>query len=104
LDKSDVLSAEKQYKKSFNVDKDILFDRIVDTLKGMNASIYGKDRRKHFIVAMRFDRSFRACIDTTEVGILIRSADNGLSEVIVYSGNYSLAEYVADRIFSQFDT
>ena len=103
LDKCDVLNAEMQHKSLFSVDKDVLFDRIVDALKGMNASIYGKDKKNHFIIAMRFDRSFRKCIDTTEVGIIIESPDNGLSEVIVHSGNYSLAKYVANKLFSQID-
>lgn len=105
LDKRDVLNSEpeSQYKNLFKVDKDILFDRIVDTLKGMNASIYGKDKRNYFILAMRFDRSFKKCIDTTQVGIVINTTDNGLSEVIVHSGNYSLARYVANKLFSQID-
>ena len=105
LDKCDVLNSEPEshYKKSFNVDKDIIFDRIIDALKSMNAFIYGKDKRSHFIVAMRFDRSFKKCTDTTEAGIVIRAADNGLSEVIIHSGNYSLARYVANKIFSEID-
>jgi hypothetical protein len=105
LDKCDVLNSESgsHYKKSFNVDKDILFDRIIDALKSMNASVYGKDKRNHFIIAMRFDRSFRKCIDTTQVGIVIKTMDNGLSEVIIHSGNYSLGRYVANKIFPEID-
>jgi len=95
----DILNAEKKYSETFKAGPGTLYEKIVLSVEGMKATVYSVDSKKRLITALRFNESYHACIDTTTVGILIRPKDAESSEVIVASGNYDLAEFVAGKLF-----
>ena len=74
-----------------------------EVLKDMGVLIFYKNEKEHYISAMYFDRIYNKCIDTTEVGIFFKEIDENATQINVACGNYGLAEFAADRIFSGLD-
>ena len=96
---ADVTNAPKLYARKFDIGREAAFNKILEILKGMQATIVKKDTKNFMIGAVRFDSAFHSCIGTTEVGIVVRPAGGTSTEVLVASGNYNLAEYVSQEIF-----
>jgi len=96
-----VENAPEKYTKVFEKTPLFCYEKTIEAVNGMNAKVEHKDSHKYFIVADRFEKVFPFCIDTTKVGILIKSPGEGKAEVMVASGNYNLAEFVADKIFKK---
>ncbi|MFH1062893.1 MAG: hypothetical protein V1747_08455 [Candidatus Omnitrophota bacterium] len=97
----DIANAEKKYTHEFAAGSEAVFEKTLKILEVMQSEIIKKDIKRSLIVAQRFDRSFHSCIDTTEVCILVNPVNQGHSEVVVVSGNYSLAEFVSEKIFNE---
>ncbi len=95
----DIQNAEQKYVKKFDSNREVIFDETLEILKKMQVEVIKKDIEKFLIVAIRFDRLFSFCIDTTPVGILINETGQNSSEVIVASGNYPLGKFVSEKIF-----
>jgi hypothetical protein len=103
LNVHDVVSSDHHYVRGYEIERDKLFDLAISTLKKMQAEILKKDRKDYLITAIGFDILFKSCINTTEVGIVIRPAGENKSEVVVYCGNYSLGKYVSDELYSRIN-
>jgi hypothetical protein len=56
-----------------------------------------------YIVAMEFDKVFRSCINTTEVGIFFAEMGDGKAGVRVTSLNYNLSQFVAEKLFNYIE-
>ncbi|MFC1576437.1 hypothetical protein ACFL3J_02065 [Candidatus Omnitrophota bacterium] len=97
----DLKETGKKYTETFSKSPSECFDETIVVLQRMNAKILHKNPGQHFIVANRFNTAYELCIDTTELGVLINAVDNNKSEVVVASGNYSLAEFVSKKVFTR---
>ncbi len=71
-------------------------------LQEMQAIVIRKSRKRGYIVANNFNRSFdERCLSSTEVGIFL--SEDGLSktQVKISSLNFSLSDFVAEKIFTE---
>lgn len=86
------------------IDKDFFstYNKTLDILSAMEAVSYRKNRKRGFIVASNFSKSYGGrCIPSTEVAIFFSEVDYDRTKVEVASLNFSLADFVAQHIFSQ---
>jgi len=79
------------------------YDALYDVLYDLGVYIYLDSPAKRYLVAMRFNRVFPRCIDTTEVGFFFREEQPGLTRLEVVSLNRELALAVAERVFREID-
>ena len=56
-----------------------------------------------YIVAMEFEKVFRSCIDTTELGIFFTETGPHKTEVRVTSLNYNLSELISQKLFEYIE-
>lgn len=98
---SDVETSEQKYTKMFSLSKQECFSKILSSLEGMDAYIVYKNLKKGFIVGSEFKKVFQHCINTSEVGILIKDNFDGTVTVEAASGNYKLGKFVADEVFGR---
>jgi len=91
---------EGRYSQEFDLTVEDAYQKVKVVLKELDAYLFVDNSKKPFISAMRFDKSFVNCIDTTEVGIFFESESDNKTKVDVACGNVRLAKFVADKIFS----
>lgn len=102
LDRADVLCDKRAYSQSFSAPPDEVYCRVYDELRKMGAGICKNDDRSRFIDTYGYNQIFPGCIDTTEVGVVVRPTSvAGVSDVVVASDNYILAGRVAVNLFSR---
>ena len=87
--------AKEKYASTFNMEPSDCFERITDILQGMQARVIYSDPKEFFLVANRFDKAYRLCIDTTQVGMLVTPTEENKIRLEVTSGNYDLAKFVS---------
>ncbi len=97
----DVKNAEKQYAKTFDLGAAYCYEQALESVKDMQARPLREDREKYFLTANRFDNAYTLCIDTTQLGILIVPLGDGKSGVEIASGDYGLAKFVSEKLFSR---
>jgi len=96
-----VKNAETKYAKTFDLGAAYCYEKTLAFIHGMKAQLLNEDRKKYFLCANRFDYAYTLCLDTTQLGILITPLENGKSLVEVASGNYNLAQFVSEKLFSK---
>jgi len=79
------------------------FDQVEVIIGEMQGLIFYKSKKEQMISAMHFHHVFRDCIDTTEVGIFFKGIDESTTQVDVACGNYPLAEFVSQEIYSRLE-
>ena len=94
----DFKAAKEKYASTFNMEPSDCFERITDILQGMQAQVIYSDPKEFFLVVNRFDKSYRICIDTTQVGMLITPTESGKVRLEVASGDYDLAKFVSGEL------
>lgn len=97
----DVVDSKNKRVKIFEKSPEACFSEMAAAISVMGASITQKDPREHFLAANRFESMFKFCIDTTDVGIVVRPLAANRSEVIVASDSSYLAEAVAALLFKR---
>ena len=97
----DVENAKVKHVKTFELEPSLCYDNVLKILKKMKARVGREKRKQGFIVAHGFDKVYEFCIGTTAVGILIKAAEGGKSEVEIASQNYALAKFVSAEIFEK---
>jgi len=97
----DVEESKKKHEASFDINADLCFENIIKILRTMGALIPHQDKEHYFIEAYRFNEAFKPCIDTTEVGILMKPEAENKTRVIIVSDNYYLADFVSKEIFKK---
>lgn len=95
---ADIENAAKKYIQTAPEPPDEVFDRVLANIRRMGAETRSVDRKTYCIVAYRFEKKFKACIDTTMVGILLKRAPDGRTEVTVASDNWHLGAFVSSII------
>jgi len=99
---SDVTGASRAYMQTFAAPPDETYNRVLVELDDMKVSFYKREDNCRFVVTYGYHAIYAGCIDTTEVGILVRDAPAaGNAEVLVVSGNIRLASRVARDLFSR---
>ena len=93
--------AKEKYASTFDMKPSHCFERTTDILQGMQARVIYSDPKEFFLVANRFDRSYRLCIDTTQVGMLITPMEKNKIRLEVTSGDYDLAKFVSGELFGK---
>jgi len=98
LSESDILSIEPRSEESVKADADRVYELSIPIVDEMSATIIKNDPKKRMIVALGFDKHFPSCLNTTEVGIIIKEKAPGRSRVIVTSESSELAILVASEL------
>lgn len=102
LNPDDVACASRAYVQTFAAPPDAVYCRVLEEILGMGASINKREDRQRFIVVYGFNAIYPGCIDTTEVGIIVRdSRTPGAAEVLVASDNTILGARVARDLFKR---
>jgi len=87
--------------KVFNYEYNFCYEKTLEVLKEMGVYVFRENKKKHFIVAMNFDKIFKKCIDTTEVGIFFKEIENKQTKIDVTCGNLNLVKFASEEIFSR---
>ena len=90
----------KIYNKTFDKDFFSFYRKITQELKEMGVSSYRGSQKENFLVVNQFNKAFAQCDNATEVAIFFTELDMLKTKVEVSSLNYSLAEFVASKLFS----
>ena len=93
----------KVYAKIFDSDFFSCYEQITRDLKEMQTSFYRGSREQSFIVVTHFNGVFAQCSEATEVAIFFTEVDKVKTKVEVTSLNYSLAEFVASKLFDDLE-
>ncbi len=100
----DAKSAERKYARTFNKDVSLCFAKSLDVLKQLNSYVLRADKKRNFILACDFSNAVKFCIDSTQVGILIKRQDADKTQIEVVSQNYHLAEFVSAKLFAALES
>lgn len=92
---------EGWYGKSFNYSYIESFEKVEDALMDMGVKIRYKNIKEKTILAWFFDKIYDSCIDTTKVTISFKEIDPNRTEVSVACGNYGLAKFTSEEIYSR---
>jgi len=90
-----------RYSRIFNCPYPVCYEEVQGILIRMGALIFIKNKKGHMISAMHFDKIYRYCIDTTEVGIFFKEIGPAKTQIDVACGNYGLAKFASEKIFSR---
>ena len=93
---------KEAHAKVFDKDLSSCYALTVKALSGWKAVIF-KNRQDDYIVAMEFEKVFRSCINTTELGIFFTQTAPNKTEVKVTSMNYNLSEFIARKLFTYIE-
>ncbi|PIU42193.1 MAG: hypothetical protein COS99_01440 [Candidatus Omnitrophica bacterium CG07_land_8_20_14_0_80_42_15] len=94
----ELMSARKDaLKQSFDISYDQGFERALNTLDQMKATVYAKNKKERYIVAMKI----KGCIDTTEVGIFFSEESPNKLSVEIFSKSPKAKNIVSIKIFSE---
>ena len=100
-----VQSLEKEkvrYSKIFEKDPSYCYAKVAEALKKWDADIF-QQKKESYIIAMRLDRSFKSCTDTTELGIFFKTPQPQKTQVEVVSLNHWLSKAVAEKLFEYIE-
>jgi len=97
----DFKSAKEKYGSTFDMEPSQCFEKTMNILQGIEAQVIYSDPKEFFLVANRFDKSYRLCIDTTQVGMLITPTESGKVRLEVASGDYDLAKFVSGELVTK---
>lgn len=89
---------KEEHVKVFDQDASYCYERTRFILTKWGAVAYDKIRGE-YIVAMKLDKVFPSCIDTTELGIFFTAIEPHKTEVKVTSLNYNLSKYISNKLF-----
>jgi hypothetical protein len=87
-----------RYSKIFDKDIAYCYKETLEALKKWGAVVF-LQRDKDCIIAVKLDRIFNSCIDTTEVGIFFKEIGPDKTQVDVTSLNYQLGQFVSENLF-----
>ncbi|MFA5271477.1 MAG: hypothetical protein WC412_03940 [Candidatus Omnitrophota bacterium] len=101
-------TAEKKYKKIFEMKPEDCFKRVHDIFAQKHVIFVKSDFKNKLIAAYGFTDYFKPKpdqteINTTEVGVLFKEVSEGETEVIVISDDFSLAGFIADELFKKLE-
>ncbi len=94
---------ERRYAGLVEADFEESYDALYDVLFGLGVHIYLDRPGDRYLVAMKFNRIFPRCGETTEVGFFFGEEEPGLTRLEVVSPNRELARFAAERVFSEID-
>ena len=85
-------------------DKDITrcYELTAQAMKKWDAVIF-QEYKDGYIVAIEFEKVFRSCINTTEVGIFFNQTAVAKTEVKVTSLDYNLSQFIAPKLFDYIE-
>lgn len=85
--------------KVFNCNYNFCYDKTLEVLKEMKVYVFLKNKKEHYIVAMNFDKIFKKCINTTEVGIFFKEMENKQTKIDITCDNLNLSKFASNEIF-----
>ena len=97
LSVSDVRNSKTRQTQQYDISSGECIAKIKEVLSEMK-TIVRENRRKNFIYADNFQKAFKSCIDTTQVGIVVTPWEKNKSQVDVASANNDLAAFVSKKI------
>ncbi len=89
----------KLYTKVINCDFFSCYEIIYQQFQEIGAHYYRGNRQKSFLVFTNLNSAFKQCSESTEVAVFFKDLAPLKTEVQISSLNYSLAEFVAEKIF-----
>ena len=94
---SDVKNSKTRQTQQYDIGSEECLAKIREALKELKA-IVREDTKNNLILADNFQKKFKSCIDTTQVGIVVTPWEKNKSQVDVASGNADLAAFVSKKI------
>ncbi|MBN1354146.1 MAG: hypothetical protein JW994_05730 [Candidatus Omnitrophica bacterium] len=92
-----------RYIRVFDSPRDVCYDKVLDILKEIKVQVRHKSTKEKSILAWYFNNIYGNCIDTTKVSIFFKELTPGKTQVDVACGNYDLAKFASDEIFSRLE-
>ena len=80
-------------------DFDTTCQTVLNKLEDLNVTYHKKHNDPCLIISYGDDQAYDQCIDTTQVGLLVKKVDEGKVQVSVYSQNIGLEQFVSDNVF-----
>ena len=104
LSVDDVANAKKKFSKVVAIDPVTCVEKtagiVTITMKAqLTGSLVNDSTDSFWLRAIKFDKFYPTCIDTTQVAILIKKKGRDKSRVEVFSDNIFLAEAVSSKLF-----
>jgi len=87
-----------KYSKSFEKDVQYCYRTTKDALDKWNASVW-YEQENCYIIAIKFNKIYKNCIDTTELGIFFKEEGPQKTQVEVSSMNHHLSQFVSEKLF-----
>ena len=94
----ELMSARKDaLKQSFDISYDQGFERALNILDQMKATVYAKNKKERYIVAIKI----KGCLDTTDVGILFSEETPNKLSIEIFSKSPKAKNIVSTKMFSE---
>ena len=87
-----------KFSKSFEKDVRYCYQTTKDALAKWNAYVW-YEQEGCYIIAIKFDKIYKNCIDTTELGIFFKEEGPQKTGVEVSSPNHNLSQFVSEKLF-----
>ncbi|MEA3485378.1 MAG: hypothetical protein U9R03_01580 [Candidatus Aerophobetes bacterium] len=87
--------------KVFDCNYNFCYEETLEVLKEMGVYVFLENKKEHSIIAMNFDKIFKKCINTTEVGIFFKEMENEQTKIDVTCANPNLVKFASEEIFSR---
>ena len=88
-----------KYSRAFDKDVQYCYQATKDALVKWDASVW-YEQAGCYIIAIKFNKIYKNCIDTTELGIFFKEEGPQKTQVEVSSMNHPLSQYVSEKLFS----
>ena len=95
-------NVKEAHAKVFDKDVSRCYKLTTQALKKWGAVRFQKSK-DDYIIAMEFEKVFKGCINTTEVGIFFTQAEPHKTEVKIASLNYNLSQFIAPKLFGYIE-
>lgn len=93
---SDFENAEQKFSQAVEGDIGKIYAGVLEDIKKCKLEINVREDKDYFLVVYKFDKLYIAAIDTTEVGLRLKSIGQNKTEITAVSDNYELAKFALD--------
>jgi hypothetical protein len=84
--------------KTINISKNECFEKIINTVKLLQAKVVKMNLQQGYIIAYKFNKKFDCCLETTEVTFLLYELQPSCTTVIITSNNSLLNSFINNQL------
>ena len=93
---------KEAYTRTFDKNASTCYELTTKALAKWKTVVF-QQNKDDYIVAIEFEKVFRSCINTTELGIFFTETGPNKTEVKVTSLNYNLSQFIAPYLFNYIE-